>query len=107
MGGFGRLNKVAYWSMWAVALGRLDGVVVLDVVVNEDGFMQVDVPKRDNVQLFSAACVSIFEKGVGFGASMIDVSCVVSAEGRVDKVVPSDIELCCIVLDVGVSGTLC
>ena len=38
---------------------------------------------------------------------MIDVSCVVSAEGRVDKVVPSDIELCCIVLDVGVGGTLC
>ena len=46
MGGFGRLNKVAYWSMWAVALGRLDGVVVLDVVVNEDGFMQADVPKH-------------------------------------------------------------
>ena len=101
------MNKVADWSMWAVALGRLDGVVVLDVVVNEDRFMQVDVPKRNNVQLFSAACVSIFEEGVGFGTNMIDVSCVVSAEGRVDKVIPSNIELCCIVLDVRVSGTLC
>ena len=38
---------------------------------------------------------------------MVDVSCVVSAVGRVDKVIASDIEFCSVVLDVGVGGLLC